>query len=166
MCMTKLPPPNPCIYENSSHYDNPSCLLDGNISVSSICASLIDDPSPYVSDVQQLDDSVNSDSSSHNSSLDYNTDDEVDPVLDPVVLAPVPNQVLDHGQPIQLEVVEDPTIQHSPLPLCMMLNARSLYNKSENFMTLLHQITPEITLVSETWERQKMTLEDLFPSLN
>ena len=118
--------------------------------------------------MQQLDgnDSINSDSSSHNSSLDYNTDDEVDPVLDPVVLAPVPNQVLDHGQPIQLEVVEDPTIQHSPLPLCMMLNARSLYNKSENFMTLLHQITPEITLVSETWERQKMTLEDLFPSLN
>ena len=78
--------------------------------------------------MQQLDgnDSINSDSSSHNSSLGYNTDDEVDPVLDPVVLAPVPNQVLDHGQPIQLEVVEDPDLQPSPLPLCMMHNARSL----------------------------------------
>ena len=48
----------------------------------------------------------------------------------------------------------------------MMLNARSLYNKSNNFKTLLHQIIPEITLVSETWERQNLTLENLIESNN
>ena len=46
----------------------------------------------------------------------------------------------------------------------MMLNARSLYNKADNFMNLLHQITPEITIVSETWERQRQSLENLISS--
>ena len=46
----------------------------------------------------------------------------------------------------------------------MMLNARSLYNKAVNFMNLMHQITPEITIVSETWERQKQSLENLISS--
>merc|ERR1712030_216728 len=49
------------------------------------------------------------------------------------------------------------------LPLCMVLNARSLYNKTENFKKILYQIGPDITIVSETWERQKETLNQLLP---
>ena len=121
-----------------------------------------------MSDIDQLDgnDSVTSESSSDDSFLNYDTDDEVDPILDPAVLAPVPNQVPVQGQPVQLEVVPDVSTQPSPLPLCMMLNARSLYNKADNFKSLLHQITPDITIVSETWERQKQTLENLISSEN
>ena len=131
-------------------------------------SQLVDDPCPSVSNIDQLDgndsvvsDNLSDDSLSDDSFLNYDTDDEVDPILDPAVLAPVPNQVPVQGQPVQLEVVLDASTQPSPLPLCMMLNARSLYNKSQHFKTLLHQISPEITLVSETWERQRQTLENL-----
>ena len=137
------------------------------------CSQLIDDPCPSVSDIDQLDgndsvvsDSLSDDSLSDDSFLNYDTDDEVDPILDPAVLAPVPNQVPVQGQPVQLEVVADVSAQPSPLPLCMMLNARSLYNKAANFKTLFHQISSEITIVSETWERQNQTLENLICSEN
>ena len=92
-------------------------------------------------------------------SSDYETDDEVDPIITPAILTPVPNQTLVQGQPIQLEV-ETGVEKQTLLTLCMMLNARSLYNKSEHFKNLLHQIGPEITIVSETWERQKQSLEN------
>ena len=46
----------------------------------------------------------------------------------------------------------------------MMLNARSLYNKVNNFKTLLNQVGPDIVLVSETWERQRQSLDELLQS--
>ena len=45
-----------------------------------------------------------------------------------------------------------------------MLNSRSLYNKAVNFRTLLHEIGPDLTIVSETWERQRQSLDDLISS--
>ena len=119
-----------------------------------------------MSDIQQQDgnDSVISESESSSDESDYDTEDEVDPTPDPVILTPVHNQMPVQGRPIQLELVSDINSQPSPLPLCMMLNARSLYNKADNFKNLLHQIAPEITMVSETWERQKQSLENLLSS--
>ena len=58
--------------------------------------------------------------------MEYDTDDEIDGTVDPVILAPVPNQVLSHSKPVQLEILTPNQVQSSPLPLCMMLNARSL----------------------------------------
>ena len=39
----------------------------------------------------------------------------------------------------------------SALPLVLVLNARSLYNKAENYRALLHNISPDISICSETW---------------
>ena len=36
-----------------------------------------------------------------------------------------------------------------------MLNARSLYNKAENFRNMLYQVCPDLSIISETWEKQK-----------
>ena len=41
------------------------------------------------------------------------------------------------------------------LPLCLTLNARSLFNKLENLQELLMQLCPDICFVSETWEGSK-----------
>ena len=49
-------------------------------------------------------------------------------------------------------------------PLCIMLNARSLYNKRENFKTLQNQIGPDLSITSETWERKNQNLDDLVAS--
>ena len=46
----------------------------------------------------------------------------------------------------------------------MMLNARSLYNKADSFRNLLYQIGPDFVIVSETWERQKQSLDNLLSS--
>ena len=92
----------------------------------------------------------------------FDTDDEIDKNPIPANFYLDPNQSITQGQPITLDVnisaSDEPT---SELPLCVMLNARSLYNKSDNFRTLLHEIGVEVAIVSETWERQRQSLEEL-----
>ena len=62
-------------------------------------------------------------------------------------MTPTQNQINEN------EVNPQTPIQ-SNLPLCLILNSRSLYNKIDNLKQFLYQIAPDISLVSETWERQ------------
>ena len=104
-----------------------------------------------------------SDSESDDSDdTEYETDDEVESTVNPLILTPALNQTQLPEVPIQLEI--QTSNQSPPLPLCMMLNARSLYNKSDCFKNLLYQIGPDLTIISETWERQKLSLNDLLSS--
>ena len=41
----------------------------------------------------------------------------------------------------------------SSLPLFMVLNARSIFNKSRNLTQMLSEIVPDFLLISETFER-------------
>lgn len=123
--------------------ENNICQLDGN---------------------QSLDSSIISDNESDSSSNTiYATDDEVDP--QPISANFFFPQAQIPGQPNPPEVqISSNKQQSSRLPLCMMLNARSLYNKVNNFKSLLYQIGPDIVLVSETWERQRQSLDQLLSS--
>ena len=85
-------------------------------------------------------------------STEFESEDEVDAEPEPIVLVPAPNQP-PAGQPLLLDV--DPTGRAalpSSLPLGMVANARSLYNKIDNFIRFLREIGPDYFLVSETWE--------------
>ena len=85
-------------------------------------------------------------------SSEFESEDEVDAEPEPIVLVPAPNQP-PAGQPLLLEV--DPSGRAalpSSLPLGMVANARSLYNKIDNFIRFLREIGPDYFLVSETWE--------------
>ena len=42
-----------------------------------------------------------------------------------------------------------------------MLNARSVYNKSDNLNNLLNQIGPDLILISESWERERKRLSSV-----
>ena len=86
----------------------------------------------------------------------YATENEAfsDPI--PVSLSPVPDQQVTPGQPIRLEV--NLHGQPSPLPLCLILNARSVYNKSDNLNELLNRVGPDLSLISESWERERKKL--------
>ena len=120
------------------------------------------------SNIMQLDgdDSIISESESLSSSelsstlsTIFDTDEEVDPEPIPAVFLPNSNP----SQNTKLEVDTDIKIKApTRLPLCIMLNARSLYNKKNNFQTLLNQIGPDLAITSETWEREKQNLDDLF----
>jgi hypothetical protein len=104
------------------------------------------------------------DDSEANSDIDYDTDDEIDATVDPVVLTPVPNQILSPTKPIQLEIHNSEQVKYSPLPLCMVLNARSIYNKCDNLKKLLYEVGPDISIISETWERQRQSIDELLSS--
>ena len=100
-----------------------------------------------------------SDSSGSHDESDYSTDDEPDPVVSPANLSPiqpVPNQL------VQLEVKKNLKFEHaSSLPLISVMNARSLYPKKDNFKTFVKELGIEIAIVSETWERERESLEEL-----
>ena len=76
----------------------------------------------------------------------------------PANVSPIPGQDDIQGQPLQFDVKMDSTMTSS-LPLCLLFNARSIYNKSDNLRDLLHQICPDICLISETFEREKKRLD-------
>ena len=109
-------------------------------------------------------DDESEDDNDDNSDTEYETDDEVDPAISPLILEPVPSQTLLPNIPIKLDVISSEQVQPSYLPLCVMLNARSLYNKRDNFKNLLYQIGPDLAIVSETWERQRQSLDNLLSS--
>ena len=85
---------------------------------------------------------------------EFDSEDEVDGDPEPAVLVPAPNQP-PAGQPLILEV--DPTgtaAIPSSLPLGIVANARSLYNKVDNFTRFLKEIGPDYFLVCETFEHE------------
>ena len=93
----------------------------------------------------------------------FESEDEVDNVHEPVVLVPAATQPAA-GQPLVLEVDTTGSL-HLPasLPLCMVTNFRSIYNKVENFKTFLKEVSPDCTIAAEVWnhEGRRVTLEDL-----
>ena len=113
-------------------------------------------------------DTASEGSSEDNNSTEYETEDEIDAESEPVVLVPAPNQP-PAGQPLLLEV--DPTglaALPSSLPLGMVTNARSLYNKIDNFIRFLREIGPDYSIVSETWEYEgrRITLTQMLNHTN
>ena len=81
----------------------------------------------------------------------YETDDELDPCLSQANLFPVPGQIPIPGVPLKFDVNMNDDVT-SFLPLCMMMNARSVYNKCNNRHEMLNQISPSCVILSETWE--------------
>ena len=76
-------------------------------------------------------------------STKYETDEEIVP------LATTPNFEAIGRKKSSLRISN--TSQSSILPLCFVTNARSLYNKKQSFNKLLMEISPDFSLVSETW---------------
>ena len=130
-------------------------------------------PPVNISDIFQGDgnDSITSiiSNSTHDSCSNqtlYHTDDEVDSAPDPVNLLPVPGQALHPTQPVQLDVVTRVEPQHSAfLPLCIMLNARSVFNKSQHLKDL-YQLGPDVLLISETFEKENKQLSNIIGTEN
>ena len=109
-------------------------------------------------------DSIDKESDNNDNTIEsedlVDTDDEVDNTPIPANLVPVPGQ---HAQPHQPLVLDVGNQHHQPalLPLCLMLNARSVFNKSDNLSELLSVISPSVTLISETWERDSLRLDSI-----
>ena len=145
--------------------------LDGNITVES---NSIPGEKEILSGFQ-LDGNIsgstcNNSSESAETTLDtsgssYATEDEVEPQLLPANLSRVEPSDLD--EPVLLEVKKSSKVQNATsLPLISVMNARSLYQKKDNFKTFLKELGIEIAIVSETWERENETLGALLQMEN
>ena len=89
-------------------------------------------------------------------SLDgYDTDDDMDSEPIRAVLVPAQPQA---GQPFSLEVGNDRVQAPSSLPLAMIANFRSAYNKAKNIKQNLTTLGLDILIASETWERPNFLL--------
>ena len=110
-----------------------------------------DDESDYSDDVN-VDETNSSDEEFDDTH--YDSEDEVFPESVPANLSPIPGQNVPPGQPIELDINSNRE-QSSNMPLCLLFNSRSIYNKSDNLREMLRQIGPDITIVSETFERER-----------
>ena len=116
-----------------------------------------------ISDINQFDGADSSDDSFYSDSsncTDYSSDDEA--FSEPVAanLYRVPGQNNRPGQPILLDVNQNKDLTSS-LPLCLLFNARSVFNKCDNLTEMLKQISPDICILSESWESQRRRLNTL-----
>ena len=110
--------------------------------------------------------SVSTDNTTNNSKDDlteYETEDEAFSAPIAANLISVPGQhKLPAGQQQVLDV--GPSLdQPTNVPLFLLLNARSIFNKADNLADLLNQIGPDFCLVSETFERANKSLSSVLP---
>ena len=91
----------------------------------------------------------------------YDTDDEIDCEPIRAVLVPAQPQA---GQPFSLEVGSDRVQAPSSLPLAMIANFRSAYNKAKNIKRNLTTLGLDLMIASESWERPNFPLPDLLDS--
>ena len=68
------------------------------------------------------------------------------------------------NQPVQFDVNLADDAHSSPLPMFLMMNCRSVCNKADNLREMLNTIGPSVTILSETWERDKQRLDDVLNS--
>ena len=113
------------------------------------------------SDIFQCDgaDSISSTSSIPSEDTEYNTEDEALTERESAVLVPAPKQLV-----LVLEVDETGMmVLPASLSLIMLTNARSLYNKIDNFTKWLLHIFPDCVIVSEMFEHKtrRVRLEQL-----
>ena len=125
----------------------------------------LDGNDTVTSSIINSDDSKNNTDDTQNETDDsqYDTDDEPEPGPRQPNLFPIPGQNVSPGVPLQFDVDLDDDIP-SCLPLCLMMNARSVYNKSDNLKEMLNRISPSFVLISETWERERQKLETVLNS--
>ena len=127
-------------------------------------------PSIEISDIAQFDggDTLNTDSDASDEESDESIDkthDEAFSEAIPANLFPIPGQNIEPNQPLKFDVNQKVDIS-SPLPLCLLLNSRSLYNKPDNMAEILSNISPDICMVSETFERENNRLENILHNRN
>ena len=114
----------------------------------------------------QVDGNISDISSNDDSDYDteYDIDDEIDAQPIPAKLSPIPGQTIATGQPLKFDVNPHKDDRSSFLPLCLIMNCRSVCNKADNLKEIMQHIGPNLILASETWEREKMRLHNILNS--
>ena len=116
--------------------------------------------------ILQVDGNISNITENENDEADttYTTDEEVDSEPISAKFYPVSNQNISPGKPSKFDVKISEDENFSPLPLCLILNCRSVYNKPKALREMLNTISPSVTILSETWERENLRLDSVLKS--
>ena len=91
---------------------------------------------------------------------EFDSDDEVEPDTNPAVLVPSQQQL--PGAPLQLDVdTSGAAVAPTNVPLVMVTNPRSIYNKIDKFRLWLKNFKPDLCILSEHWGRKGQLEEAL-----
>ena len=91
--------------------------------------------------------------SDNDSESDIDSDDEVEPDTNPAVLVPSQQQL--PGAPLQLDIDTSGAAVPPPnVPLAMITNPRSIYNKLGKLRSWLTNFKPDLCILSEHWGRK------------
>ena len=107
--------------------------------------------------------SIDNSSDSSSDCTDYDTDDEAFAEPIPANLSPIDGQNVEPGKPVEFDINSNQK-QSSNIPLCLLFNARSVYNKENNMNEMLRVIGPDICIISETFERERKRLASVLKS--
>ena len=86
----------------------------------------------------------------------FDTEDEVDNEPIPANLEPLPGQHLPPHHPVVLDVI-DKDDQLLPLPLCLMLKARSVFNKKDNLSATFYHWSISRAYIRNVGEKRQQT---------
>ena len=124
--------------------------LDGNITLSS---NNTNDSHENTNDTTSCDDT------------EYTSENEAfsDPIAANLFLSPDQHCLPGEPPDLQVGLATDPDHPIN-IPLCLLINARSIFNKADNLNKMLNQIGPDLCIISETFERNNKKLSSIFTS--
>ena len=101
-------------------------------------------------------------SNDQNSTI-YDTEDEAFDKVVPANFAPIDGQIEAKGIPLKFDLKEgEPS---SSLPLCLVFNARSIFNKTCSLRNMLNQFGPDLSIILESWEQETKQIKDVLKSI-
>ena len=72
------------------------------------------------------------------------------------------NRNVENRKPIRKVIKRNNQVLHAlSLPVVMNLNPRSIYNKTDDLKLIIEQYEADIVFLSESWERDNLTLKDI-----
>ena len=82
----------------------------------------------------------------------YDTHEEAFDEASPANFSPVEGQNISLNEPLIFDIKQGEASKS--LPLCLVFNARSIFNKCTSMHELLHNYGPDFLIISETFERR------------
>ena len=108
----------------------------------------------------QLDGNISVTTTANNNCNDTIYDDEketFDKAI-PANFAPDPAKDKNADVPLEFDVKKgEPS---SSLPFCLVFNVRSIFNKCCSLRNILHQFSPNFSIILESWEKEKKQIKE------
>ena len=120
--------------------------LDGGVSFNSTSYTTTNS----ISNDSDITDNI-MDTSATTAKSNYDSEDEIDQETSPINLTP----------PSKPNSRKTRVLKASTLPMVCVLNARSVYNKKDNLKIFMKELGIEAGIISETWERDELSIEEL-----